>query len=131
MGLGNPISASYVFPGPAVVAEGRPVVVILGVAPDVHHAVVHAAAAEVLAPGPAAGAAGRQAGVALVRRPVLPVDLRAEEHGHHAGDVGARWLVGTGLHQQHLPVGHLAEPRGHHRPGRAACGTERPWLGWG
>ena len=66
-------------------------------APDVHHPVVHAATAEVLAAGPAARAAVRQASPALVHRAVLPVDLRAQEHGDHAGNVRARWLVRAGF----------------------------------
>lgn len=62
-------------PRPSIIAHRRPVVVILGMAPRIHHAVVARGAAEVFAPWPEARAARRQARVPLVRRSITPVDV--------------------------------------------------------
>lgn len=66
----------YFRPGPSRVPEGRPVVVISRVTPDIHHPIVNRRTAEILASRPAARATGRETRVRLVTRSVLPVNFR-------------------------------------------------------
>lgn len=66
---------AYVLPRPSIIAHRRPVVVILGMTPRVHHAVVTRGASEVFTTWPETRAARGEAGVLLVRRPITPIDI--------------------------------------------------------
>ena len=108
----------HVLVAPAAIAELGPVVVVLGLAADIDHAVDRARAAQHLAAGNFDAPAAR----ALVRlRRVAPVDGGIVDHlgdaDRHARPEEVRAL-GPGLEQQHPMGAALGQPAGDHRPGR-------------
>ena len=68
---------SHLLPRPSHVAHRRPIVVISGVTPRVHHAIVNRSATEVLTSRPAARSTRRETGVRFVHGAILPIDLGA------------------------------------------------------
>lgn len=121
----------------------------------VRHAVVNGRPPEILTSRPVAAAARAHAGVRLVGRVVLPVQIAAcfenfpfssflpsfpsfpplkkwksitEIKLKVTGYLGPRRLVRPRLQKEHLPIWNLAQSSGHYRPACSTCVNMRRWL---
>src|SRR5262249_61491394 len=107
----------HVLVAPAEVAELRPMVVVLALAADPHHAVDGARAAE-HAPARNRNRAKAGAGAGLGR--IKPIDARPVDEACEAdGDARQRMNIAAGFQQQDLIAAAFAEPASERGPRRS------------